>query len=143
MPEAGTPTGGRLWARPIFRVSDLASSIDYFCEKLGFVKDWGEEGPDAAVAQVSRSGLDLILDEKTYFPKAAVPSVISLTLNDMPGRPALHTLHAEFVAAGAKVTKAPFKVHWDPQVYEMNVEDLDGNVLMFWGHMPGQNEVSN
>lgn len=135
MTVAGKPTGGRLWARPIFVVSDLARSIEYFCDKLGFVKDWDEGGPDSAVAQVSRSGLDLILDKKTYFPKAAIPSVISLTLNDLPDRPALHTLHAEFLAAGAKITKAPFKVHWDPHVYEMDVEDLDGNVLMFWGHM--------
>jgi uncharacterized glyoxalase superfamily protein PhnB len=65
-----------------------------------------------------------------------VPSVISLTLNDLPERPALDVLHRELVAAGATVTRAPFKVHWDPHVYEMNVEDPDGNLLMFWGHVP-------
>ena len=65
-----------------------------------------------------------------------MPSVISLTLNDLPERPALDTLHREFAAAGANVTKPPFKVHWDPNVYEMNVEDPDGNILMFWGHVP-------
>jgi hypothetical protein len=26
-------------------------------------------------------------------------------------------------------------VHWDPYAYEMNVEDPDGNVLMFWGNV--------
>jgi hypothetical protein len=26
-------------------------------------------------------------------------------------------------------------VHWDPHVYEMDVEDPDSNVLMFWGHV--------
>ena len=140
MAAATKPTGGKLWARPVFRVSDVAGSIAYFCEKLGFAKDWDEGGPDSAIAQVSRNGLDLILDKKTYFPKAGVPSVISLTLNDLPDRPALDTLHSEFLRAGAKVTKAPFKVHWDPHVYEMDVEDLDGNVLMFWGHMPPQDE---
>lgn len=129
-------TGGKLWARPVFRVSDVAKSVSYYCEKLGFARDWDEGGADSAVAQVSRNGLELILDKRTYFPKAGVPSVISLTLNDLPNRPALDALHREYLAAGANVTKAPFKVHWDQHVYEMDVEDLDGNILMFWGHMP-------
>ena len=137
---AARPTGGRLWARPVFRVSDVAQSIAYFCEKLGFDKDWDEGGSDSAIAQVSRSGVELILDKNTYFPKASVPSVISLTLNDFPERPALDALYREFLVAGANVTKAPFKVHWDPKVFEMDVEDLDGNVLLFWGYMPRQNE---
>ena len=38
--------------------------------------------------------------------------MISLTLSDLPDRPALDVLHREFVA------------------------DPDGNVLMFWGHVP-------
>jgi predicted lactoylglutathione lyase len=129
------PTGGKLWARPIVRVRDLAASVGFYCLKLGFNQDWIEGGDDPAVAQVSRLGVTLILDKQAYWPKAGLPSVISLTLNDVPGRPALDTLHREFVAAGAHVTKAPFKVHWDPHVYEMNVEDPDGNVLMFWGHV--------
>ncbi len=135
MPAEKLPTGGKLWARPIVRVSDLAASVAYYCQRLGFTEDWIEGGDDPAVAQVSRPGVTLMLDTHTYFPKPGKPSVISLTLNDVPERPALHTLHRELVAAGANVTKAPFKVHWDPNVYEMNVEDPDGNVLMFWGHV--------
>ncbi len=136
MPDQARPTGGKLWARPIIRVRDLAASVAYYCQKLGFTQDWIEGGDDPAVAQVSRPGITLMLDKAAYWPKAGVPGVISLTLNDVPERPALDPLHRELVAAGARVTKAPFKVHWDPKVYEMNVEDPDGNVLMFWGHMP-------
>ena len=135
MSGAARPTGGKLWARPIVRVSDLAASVAFYCQKLGFTQDWIEGGDDPAVAQVSRLGVTLILDKQAYWPRAGLPSVISLTLNDVPQRPALDTLHREFVAAGADVTKAPFKVHWDPHVYELNVEDPDGNVLMFWGHI--------
>jgi len=130
------PTGGKLWARPVFRVRDLAASGAYY-QTLGFTPDWVEGGDHPAVAQVSRLGVTLMLDKDTYFPKPGSPSVITLTLNDVPERAALDTLHREFVAAGAHVTRAPFKVHWDPNVYEMNVEDLDGNVLMFWGHVSG------
>jgi catechol 2,3-dioxygenase-like lactoylglutathione lyase family enzyme len=135
MPPDGRLTGGKLWIRPILRVSDLAASVAFYCHKLGFTQDWIEGGDDPAVAQVSRPGVTLMLDKQAYWLKAGVPSVISLTLNDLPDRPALDTLHREFVTAGATVTKAPFKVHWDPHVYEMNVEDPDGNVLMFWGHV--------
>ena len=135
MPPEARPTGGKLWARHVFRVNDLATSVAFYCERLGFTQDWMEGGDDPAVAQVSRLGVTVILDKQAYWPKAGVPSVISLTLNDVPQRPALDTLHGEFVAAGAHVAKAPFKVHWDPHVYEMNIEDPDGNVLMFWGHI--------
>jgi catechol 2,3-dioxygenase-like lactoylglutathione lyase family enzyme len=128
--------GGRFWSRPVVRVSNLAMSLAYYCERLGFATDWDEGGPDSAIAQVSRNGFSVILDRKAYFPKAGLPSVISLTLADAPDRPALDALHRELVGLGARVTRAPFKVHWDPHVYEINVEDLDGNVLMFWGHMP-------
>lgn len=130
------PTGGKLWARHIFRVSDLAKSVAFYCETLGFRTDWMEGGDDPAVAQVSRLGVTLILDKQASWPKAGVPSVVSLTLNDVPERPALDVLHRELVAAGA-VTQAPFKIHWDPHVYEMVVQDPDGNVLLFWGHVAG------
>ncbi len=135
MPAEGRPTGGKLWARHVFRVNDLAASVAFYCEKLGFTQDWMEGGDDPAVAQVSRLGVTLILDKAAYWPKAAVPSVISVTLNDVPERPALDALHRELVSAGASIAKPPFKIHWDPLVYEMVVEDPDGNVLLFWGHV--------
>jgi hypothetical protein len=132
----------KLWARPVIRVDDVAASISYYCDKLGFAEDWNDGGDDSPVAQVSRNGVALILDKRTYFVKAGSPSVVSLTLNDLPHRPSLDALHRELLVAGAKVTKAPFKVHWDPHVYEMDVEDLDGNLLMFWGYMPPERALT-
>src|SRR5262245_56833952 len=92
------PTGGKLWGRPIFRVSNLGASIAFYCGKLGFTEDWIENSDDPAVAQVSRLGVTLMLDTHTYFPKAGMPSVISLTLSDLPERPALDALHREFIS---------------------------------------------
>ena len=129
------PTGGKLWARHIFRVSDLAKSMAFYCGKLGFTQDWMEAGENPAAAQVTRLGVTLILDKQAYWPKPGMPSVVSLTLNDVPQRPALDGLHREFLAAGAVVARPPCKIHWDPLVYEMVVEDPDGNVLLFWGHV--------
>lgn len=138
MSDTPRPTGGKLWARHIFRVSDLGKSVGFYCETLGFTRDWMEAGDEPAVAQVSRLGVTLMLDTQAYWPKAGIPSVLSLTLNDVPERPALDALHREFVAAGAVIAKPPSKIHWDPQVYEMVVEDPDGNVLLFWGHVAAE-----
>ena len=136
MPNEQKARTGKLWSRPVFHVDNVIESVSYYCEKLGFEKDWIESGSDPDVAQVSRNGATVILDGATYFPKAARPSVLTVTLNDAPSRPALDALHRELLGAGAKVARAPFKVHWDEHVYEMVVEDLDVNVLMFWGNMP-------
>ena len=45
------PTGGKIWARPIVRVTDLAASVAFYCQKLGFAQDWIDGGEDPAVAQ--------------------------------------------------------------------------------------------
>jgi catechol 2,3-dioxygenase-like lactoylglutathione lyase family enzyme len=70
MPPEARPTGGKLWARPIVRVTDLATSVAFYCQKLGFTQDWIEGGDDPAVAQVSRPGVTLMLDKQAYWPKA-------------------------------------------------------------------------
>lgn len=124
------------WPRPVFRVASLTSSIAYYRDQLGFEVDWlDQSGSVPTCAQVSRDGLDLILDENAAFPKASPPSVLSVTLDDSPTSPALEELHRELVRSGGRVVRSPFKVVWDAQVHEMDIADLDGNVLMFWGHV--------
>lgn len=132
--KAATP---EFWTRPVLHVRNLRKSITYYCHHLGFVTDWLDtSSSEPACGQVSRGGLSIVLNEGAAFPKASVPAVLSLTLKDSPEAPGLEALHRELVAAGGRVSRAPVKVHWDEQVYEMYVEDLDGNVLMFWGNMP-------
>jgi hypothetical protein len=45
---------------PIFRVSNLSQSIDYYVNKLGFSVDWNHEG---VMASVSRLAANLMLCE--------------------------------------------------------------------------------
>jgi hypothetical protein len=40
------------------------------------------------------------------------------------------------VKRGAKVKSPPFAVIWQADTYQLDVEDLDGNVLVFWGAKP-------
>jgi len=120
--------------RPILRVRDVAASIAYYCEKLGFEKHWEHGSDPVTVAEVGRNGLDLILDSQSVLPKPAGASVLSIVF-DKPE--ILGKMYREFEDRGAKIVSHPFPVVWQEDTYELDVEDLDGNVLTFWGGKPG------
>jgi hypothetical protein len=48
----------------------------------------------------------------------------------------LARLHDELRQRGAVIREAPFQVSWQPHMHQMNVEDPDGNLLLFWGDLP-------
>ena len=121
------------YTRPIFHVRDIVASIAYYRDALGFRKDWDSGDDPPVIAQVSRDGLDIILNCQSVIPRAAVPSVLSMSLH---APETLETLHKELRDRGAKIVKAPFEVVWQPGTYQFDVEDLEGNVLIFWGEKP-------
>ena len=120
------------YTRPILSVRDVRSSIAYYCDKLGFEKNWDFGEEILVIAQVGRNGLDIILDAESAIPRAAVPSVLSMSVGD------LGALHKELQDRGAKITAAPFAVQWQEGINQFDVEDLDGNVLVFWGDEPAE-----
>jgi uncharacterized glyoxalase superfamily protein PhnB len=121
------------YTRPILRVHDVRASIAYYCGQLGFEKVWDFGGDALIIAQVSRSGLDVILDAESVIPRPATPSVLSMTLHEGEK---LGALHQELTDRGAKIVSPPFEVVWQKDVYQFDVEDLDGNILVFWGAKP-------
>ena len=46
-------------------------------------------------------------------------------------------LHRELVGRGANIVTPLFEVIWQKNQYQFDVEDLDGNLLVFWGDNPG------
>jgi catechol 2,3-dioxygenase-like lactoylglutathione lyase family enzyme len=119
--------------RPILRVRDVAASIAYYCDKLGFEKHW-EHGTDhLIVAEVGRNGLDVILDSQSVLPKPTGPSVLSIVF-DRPET--FGKMYQELKDRGARIVTHPFPVVWQEDTYELDVEDLDGNILTFWGGNP-------
>lgn len=54
-------TTHRWYARPVFFVSDIQRSIDYYVNGLGFVKKWHEADGAGTVCQVDRSDCEIIL----------------------------------------------------------------------------------
>jgi hypothetical protein len=121
------------WARPIFRVRDIAQSLDYYREKLAFTTAWSHGKEMPIVAQVEREGITIILDAGSVMPKPATSSVLFVSMQH-PEK--LGELHREFERRGAKIVTPPFAVIWQENTYELDVEDLDGNVLIFCGNPP-------
>jgi len=101
---------------PIFRVANLQASIDYYVSALGFKVDF-REGDWFACVSRDRLGLFLSVGDQGH-PGAW----IWVGVNDA------QSLCEEFQAKGAKIRNPPTNFQW---AYEMQVEDLDGNVLRF------------
>lgn len=120
-------------ARPLFRVASVSASLAYY-EKLGFKPCWTFElEGETIIAQVEWGDATIILDSRTSLPKAAGRSVLSLTLHE-EGK--LGELHEGLRSAGAIIMAEPFKVAWDPKIFQIDVADPDGNLLVFWGTIP-------
>lgn len=99
---------------PILRVANLAASLQYYVDVLGFRIDWQAEGPMAAV---SRDRCAIMLTEHD---QGHPGSWVWLGVGDA------EALHADYVARGAKIRLPPTNYSW---AMEIRVEDLDGNVL--------------
>ena len=99
---------------PILRVESLSASIDYYVNVLGFRLDW--EGP-GIFASVSRGKANLFLCEKD---QGHAGGWVWVGVSDTAA------LHEDYQRRGARIRHAPTNYEW---AYEMQVEDLDGNVL--------------
>ena len=99
---------------PILRVSDLEASIEYYPRVLGFKVDWHYED---IIASVSRDSCHIFLCEGD---QGNPGSWVWIGVGDAGA------LFEEYKSKGAKIRNPPGNFPW---AYEMQVEDLDGNVL--------------
>lgn len=101
---------------PILPVGDLAASLKFYTEKLGFKIDWGgEEGRQ--ICSVSRGGCPIMLSQG--IASAAAPQWVWIGVEDT-------SVFEEWRANGVKIRQEPQNWTW---AYEMKFEDIDGNVL--------------
>jgi len=94
---------------PILRVADLAASLDYYTQKLGFTI--------ACFAQVSRGRATIFLSMGDQGHTGTWAWMGCADADD---------LFAEYRATGAIIRNPPTNYSW---ALELQVEDLDGNVL--------------
>lgn len=121
------------YTRPILQVRDVEASIAYYGTRLGFQTAWKSPEDEPVIAQVNRNGLEIILNSKSVIPRPAIPSILSMTLH-LPDK--LGAFYREFERNGAKIVTPPFEVMWEKNLFQLDVQDLDGNVLIFWGGNP-------
>jgi catechol 2,3-dioxygenase-like lactoylglutathione lyase family enzyme len=105
---------------PILRVKDLAASIRFYTDILGFKLDWGHPDPGPfTFASVSRDGHAIMLCEGS---QGQPGTWLWIGVED------IEPLFAECTAKGVKVVLPPTNFEW---AYEMNIKDPDGHVLRF------------
>lgn len=119
MPETEAPESAAVvfGVNPIFRVRNLAASLEYYIGALGFKVDWQYD--PASIASVSRGRCGIFLCEGDQGNPGAW---VWIGVDDA------QALFEEFRSKGAKIRHPPANYAW---AYEMQVEDLDGNVLGF------------
>lgn len=100
---------------PVLPVADLAASVDFYTNTLGFQLDWGDV-QYGTVCSVSRDGRPIMLMKHSK-PVSPVWTWIGL---------ADESLFDEYRTNGVKVFQEPQNFTW---AYEMKFEDIDGNVL--------------
>ncbi|MFZ0480987.1 MAG: glyoxalase superfamily protein [Terriglobales bacterium] len=103
---------------PILRVKNMAESIKYYVEVLGFKIDFRFPNDGAAFfASVSRGRCHIFLSEGD---QGNTGSWVWIGIEDVDA------LQEEYRRTGAKIRHPPTNYTW---ACEMQVEDLDGNVL--------------
>ncbi len=111
-------------ATPIFCVTSVKASIEYYVNALGFKVDW-QGGPGFASVSRGRCHIFLCQDDQGH---PGTWTWIGVTDTD--------ALAAEYRERGAKIRNPPTNYPW---AYEMQMEDPDGNVLRF-GAEPKQDQ---
>jgi predicted enzyme related to lactoylglutathione lyase len=103
-------------AEPILSVADMARSLQYYVEVLGFSNaEWG--GDD--FTHVSRDAAGIYLCQGG---QGQPGTWVWIGVEDVA------SLYQEYAASGATILHAPLNFPW---AYEMKVQDPDGHVLRF------------
>jgi catechol 2,3-dioxygenase-like lactoylglutathione lyase family enzyme len=113
---------------PILNVRDMAASMDYYVNKLGFEKlwDWGEP-PNFGC--VRRGKVQIFLCENC---QGQPGTWMSIFLDDVDA------LYEEYKQCGAIFRDAPKNYPWETR--EMRVEDLDGHTFRMGGDATGPSD---
>ena len=103
-------------AEPILRVSDMAATVRYYTEVLGFANaEWGNEH----FTCVARDGASIYLCRGSQGQPGTWAWV---------GVEDVGALYQEFIQSGARVRHPPRNYPW---ALEIHVEDPDGHILRF------------
>ena len=114
---------------PILNVKNLAASMDYYVNALGFRVEW-DWGDPPDVGSVARDDYSIMLVEGE---QGRAGTWLWMGVEDAD------EYYEEYKASGAKIREHPVNYPW---AYEFRVEDLDGHVLRI-GSGPKEDESHN
>jgi uncharacterized glyoxalase superfamily protein PhnB len=109
---------------PEVPVVSLAPALAYYRDQLGFAVDWSDE--ELGLAGLSRGDTRIFMGAAHFRSHFGTHGPIVLWLN-LSSRAEVDALHAQWVAAGAKVTTSPQAKPY--RLYEFFAEDTDGNIF--------------
>jgi predicted enzyme related to lactoylglutathione lyase len=110
---------------PILNVRDVALSIDYYVNKLGFTKRW-DWGAPPTFGSVGRDKVSIFLCQGAQ----GRPGTWMMIFVDN-----VDELHRELKDRGAKILQSPVNMPWETR--EMHVEDPDGHRIRFGSDSTG------
>ncbi len=111
-------------AVPEVPVSDVAASLDYYKNCLGFNVDWG--GKEGGIAGVSRGQCRLFLTDPSFRGARGNSSPVVTWLN-LNSKAEVDAQYTEWQTRGSTITSRPESKPW--MLHEFSAADLDGNVF--------------
>jgi uncharacterized glyoxalase superfamily protein PhnB len=112
-------------AIPLLHVSDSAAAEDFYCNRLGFRREFAhravEAKADPCYIGVTRDGIWLHLS--SFSGDGVSGGVVNLLVEDVDA------LQVELVAKGVRIDTGPVDQTWGTR--EMYVKDADGNCVRF------------
>ena len=112
-------------AIPLLHVSNSAAAERFFCNQLGFRREFahcaGHAGSDPCYMGLSRDGV--WLNVSSFSGDGVSGGVVNLIVDDVDA------LHAELTAKGVGIDMGPVDQTWGSR--EMYVKDVDGNSIRF------------
>ncbi len=112
-------------AIPLLHVSNAHAAEDFYCNRLGFRREFAHRAddakPDPCYMGLTRDGVWLHLS--SFSGDGVSGGVANLLVEDVD------ELHAEFLAKGVRIATGPVDQTWGTR--EMYVKDADGNCLRF------------
>jgi uncharacterized glyoxalase superfamily protein PhnB len=112
-------------AIPLLHVSNSIAAEDFFCNRLGFRREFAhrldDAKPDPCYMGLTRDGVWLHVS--SFSGDGISGGVANLIVDDVDA------LHAELVAKGVRIDTGPVDQTWGTR--EMYVKDADGNCIRF------------
>jgi uncharacterized glyoxalase superfamily protein PhnB len=116
--------------QPVLSVSDLAASMRFYCEVLGFELDflWGDP-PSYGRVRHSGDGAPIYIHLSSAPREQIAPCELRIHVGrDVDG------LHAAYASRGANVGALPKDQPWGLREFELR--DPDGHLLIFGAEAP-------